>query len=56
MMSCCADLKLNQVWVCETCGLEIKIVKECDCLQEGATTCKPDDCLTCCDKPLKIKD
>jgi hypothetical protein len=56
MMSCCADLKLNQVWVCETCGLEIKIVKECDCLKEGATTCKPDDCLTCCDKALKIKD
>ena len=54
-VSCCVDLKLNQVWVCETCGLEIKIAKECDCLTEGAKVCEPSACLTCCDKPLKIK-
>jgi hypothetical protein len=54
-MSCCTELKLNQVWVCETCGLEIKIVKECDCLTEGAEACKPSACLTCCEKPLKMK-
>lgn len=55
MSSCCADLKVNQVWVCETCGLEIKVVKECNCVQEGAQACAPDDCLTCCNKPLKLK-
>ncbi len=55
MTSCCADLKLNQVWTCGTCGLEIKIAKECDCSKEGAKACKPDDCLICCDKPLKLK-
>jgi hypothetical protein len=55
MSSCCADLKLNQVWVCDTCGLEIKIAKECDCAKEPSGACKPDDCLTCCDKPLKLK-
>jgi hypothetical protein len=55
MSSCCVDLKLNQVWVCETCGLEIKVVKECDCLQDTSKTCEPDLCLTCCNKPLKLK-
>lgn len=55
MTSCCADLKLNQVWARETCGLEIKVVKECDCAKEGSGACKPDDCLTSCEKPLKLK-
>jgi hypothetical protein len=54
-MSCCSELKLNQVWVCEECGLEVKIVKECDCLTEGAKACKVKECLICCDKPLKLK-
>jgi hypothetical protein len=55
MTSCCDDLKLDQVWVCETCGLEIKVVKECDCSQGKSKTCSPDLCLSCCDKPLKLK-
>jgi len=55
MSVCCADLKLNQVWICEDCGLEIKIVKECDCSQEGSRACNPDLCLMCCDKALKLK-
>jgi hypothetical protein len=54
-MSCCVELKLNQVWVCETCGLEVKIVKECNWLAEGAKPCEPNACLKCCDKPLKLK-
>ncbi len=54
MASCCVDLKVDQVWVCETCGLEIKVVKECDCLRETSKACAPDLCLTCCDKPLKL--
>lgn len=54
-MSCCVELRLNQIWVCETCGLEIKIVKECDCLTKGGIVCEPSACLTCCDKQLKLK-
>jgi len=55
MASCCVDLKSDQVWVCETCGLEIKIVKECDCSKGASKACEPSACLTCCDKPLKLK-
>ncbi len=54
MSSCCVDFKVGQVWVCETCGLEITIAKGCDCLTEGSGTCKTDDCLLCCGKPLKL--
>ena len=36
MSSSCADSKLNQTWACETCGLEIKITKECDCSEEAS--------------------
>ncbi len=55
MSSCCVDLKADQIWACETCGLEVKVVKECDCSREQSGACKPNDCLTCCDKPLKLK-
>ena len=57
-MSCCADMKMDQVWRCETCGLEVKITKPCDCSHEESPekACSPDVCLTCCDKPLKLKN
>ncbi len=54
-MSCCSELKKNEVWACADCGLEVKIVKECDCLTEAAKACKPSECLSCCDKPLTLK-
>ena len=56
MLSCCTDLKLHQVWACENCGLEIKVVKECNCSHEQSKVCTPDLCLMCCDKPLKLKE
>lgn len=55
MTSCCAELKVDQVWVCEVCGLQIKIVKECNCLQEGADTCNHDACVMCCGRPLTLR-
>lgn len=56
MASCCVDLKSGQVWVCESCGLEIKIVKECDCSKDASkVTCESNACLTCCERPLKLK-
>jgi hypothetical protein len=55
-MSCCLDFKEGQIWACETCGLEIKVVKKCDCAETSNTkVCEPNLCLTCCDKPLKLK-
>ena len=52
----CHDMKIDQVYYCEECGLELKVVHECkDCGKE-ADQCGCGDCVfTCCDKPLKLK-
>ena len=50
----CGDMKKGQIYVCEDCGMELEVIKECTCGQEDACTCTPDQCeLKCCDKPLK---
>ena len=47
----CSEMKLGQDYTCEDCGLELKVVKECDC--EGES-CSCSD-LECCDRGLKLK-
>ncbi len=46
-------MKLREVYVCEDCGLELEVVKECcDEETEGAACgCAP-CAITCCDKEL----
>jgi hypothetical protein len=52
-MSSCTEMKIDEVYVCEDCGLELKVVKECDSGAEGACAC---GCvLSCCEKPLTRK-
>jgi hypothetical protein len=50
-------MKLGQVYVCEECGLELKVVKECRECGEDAADC---DCaepctFSCCGEALKLK-
>ena len=47
----CSDMKMGLVYVCGDCGLELKVVKECDC--EGES-CSCSD-LECCSGGLKLK-
>ena len=47
----CSDMKIGQVYVCGDCGLELKVVKECDCDEES---CSCSD-LQCCGGGLKLK-
>ncbi len=56
-MISCHDMKLGQVYVCEECGLELKVVKECRECGEDAADC---DCaepctFSCCGEELKLK-
>ncbi len=37
----CSEMKLGQVYVCGDCGLELKVVKECDCSEESCTCTDP---------------
>jgi hypothetical protein len=57
----CHDMKKGEVYYCEECGLELKVMKECREASEGAETCgchaESGTCceITCCDKPLTKK-
>ncbi|MGB2984047.1 MAG: hypothetical protein WBC63_09370 [Candidatus Bipolaricaulia bacterium] len=33
----CSEVKLGQVYTCNDCGLELKVVKECDCSTESCS-------------------
>jgi len=50
-MSTCGQMKLGQVYVCKECGLELKVVKECDC-SEQACGCET---MACCGGGLTLR-
>lgn len=33
----CSEMKRGQIYVCGDCGLELKVVKECDCSEDSCT-------------------
>jgi len=41
-------VKADQILRCETCGVELKVVKDCD------TSCICN--ITCCGQPMKLKE
>ncbi|MCE5199583.1 MAG: hypothetical protein ABFD54_06640 [Armatimonadota bacterium] len=55
-MSKCSDMKLGEVYICEDCGLELEVVKECGNEMTEGTTCESQPCtLACCNKELVKK-
>jgi len=57
-MANCHEMKLGQVYVCEDCGLELEVVKECkECGTEADTCgCEAPCTFECCGEPLKLKE
>ena len=53
----CHDFQLNSILVCEGCGLELQVVKECDCehKHDGECECEGECTFECCGKPLAVK-
>ena len=52
----CHEMKMDQVYVCDGCGLALKVVGECKDCGEPAEECKCGPCtFVCCDEPLKLK-
>ena len=51
-------MKLGQIYVCEDCGLELKVVAECKECGATAESCGCDDhCdFACCGNPMKLKE
>ncbi len=56
-MPSCHDMELGQIYTCEACGLELKVVHECE--QHGSdpesAVCEPCE-FVCCDGPLTLKE
>lgn len=52
----CDEMKEGKVYVCDGCGLELKVIKECkECITDDGE-CGCGECsFVCCDKPLKLK-
>jgi len=56
-MASCHEMRLGEVYVCEECGLELKVVKECKevGLPEEECSCAVHGGFECCGEPLKLK-
>ena len=52
----CHEMTKGQIYVCEGCGLELQVVKECKEAETPAESCACGPCtFVCCDGPLKLK-
>ncbi len=57
-MAICNEMKPDETYVCETCGLELKVVRACDSGEDydgGSGTCACAEPVTCCGQPLTRK-
>jgi len=59
-MLSCHNMKKGEIYVCEDCGLELQVVKECKDVDTPAEECschpKADACtFSCCGKDLVKK-
>ncbi len=58
-MAGCQDMKKGEVYVCEGCGVELEVVRECrteETEESRARHVEADGCeVKCCDRPLKLK-
>ena len=52
-MANCCNMKEGDVFVCEVCGLELKVQKPCSCTAGSEDACKVP--LSCCGQEMKKK-
>lgn len=52
----CHDMKVGEVYSCPKCGLEMKVLQDCDCGdQEGACGCGTECGFECCGEAMVKK-
>jgi hypothetical protein len=55
-MATCDELKKGYTLVCENCGLELQVTKQCADCDSAKGTCSAEACtFQCHGKPLKVK-
>ena len=52
-MANCCDMKEGDVFVCDACGLELKVAKTCTCSSDAEGCCTVP--LSCCGKEMRKK-
>ena len=52
-MASCNEMKSGEVYVCQSCGLELQVVSSCADNAEAACSCT--EPITCCGQPLILK-
>ncbi len=55
-MAGCNEMKVGQVYICPSCGIELEVVKECVECKEDDTCCKDPCAFACCGVPLMLKE
>ena len=59
-MARCHDMEVGEIYACEECGIELKVVKECKNSEKPADQCscheEGEECtFSCCGRPLTRK-
>ncbi|MGM0406089.1 MAG: hypothetical protein ACQEQM_08110 [Thermoplasmatota archaeon] len=56
-MTDCHDMEKGQVYMCEDCGLELTVTKECEECEDTIEECGCGPCkFICCGEPLTLKE
>jgi hypothetical protein len=60
-MPSCHEMKMDQTYLCGSCGLELRVVKECE--ECGTETSSESECgcaegcsFECCGEPMKLRE
>ena len=57
-MAVCHEMKPDEIYECQTCGLEIRVIRSCIEEEEydgGSGMCSCTEPLTCCGQPLVLR-
>ncbi len=56
-MTDCHEMAVGEIYMCEECGLELEVIRECEECGPDAETCECGPCtFVCCGEPLTLRE